>query len=89
MARCPAARAASQAASRRTGPGRPARHAEAPGAHSEVPDARAAQEHAEVRYPEFYGAPGVQHIALATNDIVATVRATRASGVEFLDTPDS
>lgn len=40
-------------------------------------------------YLEFFGGPGVQHIALATNDIVATVRAMRASGVEFLDTPDS
>ncbi|WP_269857704.1 4-hydroxyphenylpyruvate dioxygenase [Streptomyces sp. RPT161] len=40
-------------------------------------------------YLEFYGGPGVQHIALATNDIVSTVRAMRAAGVEFLDTPDS
>jgi 4-hydroxyphenylpyruvate dioxygenase len=40
-------------------------------------------------YLEFYGGPGVQHIALATNDITATVRAMRAAGVEFLDTPDS
>jgi 4-hydroxyphenylpyruvate dioxygenase len=40
-------------------------------------------------YLEFYGGPGVQHIALATNDIVATVRAMREAGVEFLDTPDS
>ena len=40
-------------------------------------------------YLEFYGGPGVQHIALATNDIVATVRAMREMGVEFLDTPDS
>ncbi|MEZ0094301.1 4-hydroxyphenylpyruvate dioxygenase [Streptacidiphilus sp. EB129] len=40
-------------------------------------------------YLEFYGGPGVQHLALATNDIVATVRAMRAAGVEFLDTPDS
>jgi 4-hydroxyphenylpyruvate dioxygenase len=40
-------------------------------------------------YLEFYGGPGVQHVALATNDIVATVRAMRAAGVEFLDTPDS
>ncbi|MFE5741291.1 4-hydroxyphenylpyruvate dioxygenase [Streptomyces celluloflavus] len=40
-------------------------------------------------YLEFYGGPGVQHIALATNDIVASVRAMRESGVEFLDTPDS
>ncbi|MFI7098450.1 4-hydroxyphenylpyruvate dioxygenase [Streptomyces sp. NPDC050161] len=40
-------------------------------------------------YLEFYGGPGVQHIALATNDIVASVRAMRAAGVEFLNTPDS
>jgi 4-hydroxyphenylpyruvate dioxygenase len=40
-------------------------------------------------YLEFYGGPGVQHIALATNDIVASVRAMRAAGMEFLDTPDS
>ena len=30
-------------------------------------------------YLEFYGGAGVQHIALATNDIVATVRAMRAA----------
>ncbi len=40
-------------------------------------------------YLEFYGGPGVQHIALATNDIVATVRAMREMGVEFLATPDA
>ena len=40
-------------------------------------------------YLEFYGGPGVQHIALATDDIVASVRAMRAAGVEFLGTPDS
>jgi 4-hydroxyphenylpyruvate dioxygenase len=40
-------------------------------------------------YLEFYGCPGVQHIALATNDIVASVRAMREMGVEFLATPDS
>jgi 4-hydroxyphenylpyruvate dioxygenase len=40
-------------------------------------------------YLEFYGGPGVQHIALATNDIVGTVRAMREMGVEFLDAPDS
>ncbi|WP_317443615.1 4-hydroxyphenylpyruvate dioxygenase [Streptomyces collinus] len=40
-------------------------------------------------YLEFYGGPGVQHIALATNDIVQTVRTMRAAGVEFLSTPDS
>ncbi|MFF8494490.1 4-hydroxyphenylpyruvate dioxygenase [Streptomyces albidoflavus] len=40
-------------------------------------------------YLEFYGGAGVQHIALATNDIVQTVRTMRDAGVQFLDTPDS
>ena len=40
-------------------------------------------------YLEFYGGPGVQHLALTCDDIVATVRAMKAAGVEFLDTPDS
>ncbi|WP_067476775.1 4-hydroxyphenylpyruvate dioxygenase [Actinomadura hibisca] len=40
-------------------------------------------------YLEFYGGPGVQHIALATNDILASVDQMRAAGVEFLSTPDS
>ena len=40
-------------------------------------------------YLEFYGGPGVQHLALATNDIVRTVREMRKAGVEFLDTPDT
>jgi 4-hydroxyphenylpyruvate dioxygenase len=38
---------------------------------------------------EFYNGPGVQHLALATNDILVTVDAMRAEGVEFLHTPDS
>jgi 4-hydroxyphenylpyruvate dioxygenase len=38
---------------------------------------------------EFYQGPGVQHLALATSDILATVDAMRAEGVEFLVTPDS
>jgi 4-hydroxyphenylpyruvate dioxygenase len=40
-------------------------------------------------YLEFHGGPGVQHIALATDDIVASVRAMRTAGVEFLRTPGS
>jgi 4-hydroxyphenylpyruvate dioxygenase len=40
-------------------------------------------------YLEFFGGPGVQHIALATDDIVASVRAMTAAGVEFLATPPS
>jgi 4-hydroxyphenylpyruvate dioxygenase len=40
-------------------------------------------------YLEFYGGPGCQHIALATNDILRTVDILRANGVQFLNTPDS
>ncbi|MFF2042633.1 4-hydroxyphenylpyruvate dioxygenase [Kitasatospora sp. NPDC058170] len=40
-------------------------------------------------YLEFYGGPGCQHLALATNDILSTVDILRANGVEFLSTPDS
>jgi 4-hydroxyphenylpyruvate dioxygenase len=40
-------------------------------------------------YLEFYGGPGAQHLALATNDIVRTVDALRGAGVEFLPTPNS
>jgi 4-hydroxyphenylpyruvate dioxygenase len=40
-------------------------------------------------YLEFYNGPGAQHIAVATNDIIASVDAMRAAGVEFLNTPDS
>ncbi|ROT28076.1 4-hydroxyphenylpyruvate dioxygenase [Micromonospora sp. HM5-17] len=40
-------------------------------------------------YLEYYQGPGAQHIAVATNDILASVDAMRAAGVEFLDTPDS
>ena len=40
-------------------------------------------------YLEFYGGPGVQHVALATSDIVRAVTEMRARGVEFLSTPGS
>ena len=40
-------------------------------------------------YLDFYRGAGAQHLALATNDILATVDALRDNGVEFLDTPDS
>ena len=38
-------------------------------------------------YLEFYNGPGVQHIAIATGDIIATVSALRQRGVEFLRVP--
>jgi 4-hydroxyphenylpyruvate dioxygenase len=40
-------------------------------------------------YLEFYDGPGAQHIALATNDILSSVDAMRAAGVEFLEAPES
>ena len=40
-------------------------------------------------YLEFYKGEGVQHVALATNDIVSTVRQLRSRGVEFLSVPTS
>ncbi|MFN5678780.1 MAG: VOC family protein, partial [Flavobacteriia bacterium] len=40
-------------------------------------------------YIDFYNGPGVQHIAVATNDIVATVSAMRDRGVEFLYVPET
>ncbi len=40
-------------------------------------------------YLDYYGTAGVQHIAVATNDIVKTIDALRANGVEFLYVPDN
>ncbi len=40
-------------------------------------------------YLDFYNGPGVQHIAIATNDIVYTVSQLRERGVEFLYVPDA
>lgn len=40
-------------------------------------------------YLEFYEGEGVQHIAIATNDIVDTVRKLMARGVEFLRVPSN
>lgn len=38
-------------------------------------------------YLEYYNGEGVQHVALATNDIVKTVSKLRKRGVEFLQVP--
>jgi 4-hydroxyphenylpyruvate dioxygenase len=40
-------------------------------------------------YLEFYRGEGVQHVALATNDIVTTVRELKSRGVDFLQVPTS
>jgi len=38
-------------------------------------------------YLDFHDGPGVQHLGLATNDIVHTVRQLKAAGIEFLAIP--
>jgi len=38
-------------------------------------------------YLDFYGGPGVQHIAIATDDIIGTVTQLKARGIEFLSAP--
>lgn len=40
-------------------------------------------------YLDFYGGPGIQHIAVATNNILETVKALTERGVEFLYVPGS
>jgi 4-hydroxyphenylpyruvate dioxygenase len=40
-------------------------------------------------YLDFYHGEGLQHIAIATDDIISTVTELRARGIEFLHVPDS
>ena len=40
-------------------------------------------------YLDFYEGAGVQHIAVATDDVISTVRQLKARGVEFLRVPDT
>lgn len=40
-------------------------------------------------YLQYYGGPGVQHIAMATGDVIETVRAMRHNDVSFLRVPRS
>ncbi|WP_422858957.1 4-hydroxyphenylpyruvate dioxygenase [Flagellimonas sp. S174] len=40
-------------------------------------------------YLDFYEGEGVQHIAVATDDIIKTVKELRSRGVEFLRVPDT
>lgn len=40
-------------------------------------------------YLDYYLTPGVQHIAMATGDILATVNALKERGIEFLRVPDT
>ena len=40
-------------------------------------------------YLDFYGGPGVQHMAIATDNIIETIAELQRRGVEFLNIPDS
>ncbi|WP_370327721.1 4-hydroxyphenylpyruvate dioxygenase [Euzebya sp.] len=40
-------------------------------------------------YLDYYGSPGVQHLALHTDDIVTTVKALRENGVRFMRVPET
>ena len=40
-------------------------------------------------YINFYNGAGVQHLALATDNIIHTIHELRERGVEFLDVPDT
>lgn len=40
-------------------------------------------------YLDFYESPGVQHIAVTTNNIIATVTELRKRGIEFLSVPQA
>ncbi len=40
-------------------------------------------------YIDFYQGAGVQHVAIATDDIISTVSQLRRRGVEFLEVPES
>lgn len=40
-------------------------------------------------YLDFFEGEGVQHIAIATADIITTVKDLKSRGIEFLDTPDA
>jgi len=55
-----------------------------------IPINESSDERSQIQeYLDAYHGEGIQHIALHTNDIYATVNALRASGVVLLDTPDT
>jgi 4-hydroxyphenylpyruvate dioxygenase len=55
-----------------------------------IPINESADERSQIQeYLSAYRGEGIQHVALATDDICATVEALRARGIAFLDTPDA
>ncbi|MFQ3666458.1 MAG: 4-hydroxyphenylpyruvate dioxygenase [Sphingomonadaceae bacterium] len=55
-----------------------------------IPLNESQDEHSQIaEFLRAYNGEGIQHIALATDDIFATVDALKANGVHFQDTPDT
>ena len=55
-----------------------------------IPINESADDHSQIEeFIRDYQGEGIQHIALASDDIYATVRQLRANGVEFMSTPDT
>jgi 4-hydroxyphenylpyruvate dioxygenase len=40
-------------------------------------------------YLDYYRTPGIQHLAISTNDIIETVQTLRLNGVDLMNVPDS
>ncbi|KAK7146230.1 hypothetical protein R3I93_013852 [Phoxinus phoxinus] len=40
-------------------------------------------------YVEYYGGPGIQHIAMNTSDIITAIRNLKERGMEFMSVPDT
>ncbi|MCS6986037.1 MAG: 4-hydroxyphenylpyruvate dioxygenase [Sphingomonadaceae bacterium] len=61
----------------------------APDGKIRIPLNESQDEHSQIaEFLRQYNGEGIQHVALATDDILATVDALRANGVRFQDTPD-
>ncbi len=55
-----------------------------------IPINESADEKSQIaEYLREYNGEGIQHIALATDDIYASVETLRANGIDFLDVPDT
>ena len=55
-----------------------------------IPINESSDDHSQIQeYLAQYHGEGIQHIALASGDIYATVDALRSKGIELLDTPDT
>ncbi|MGH8521785.1 MAG: 4-hydroxyphenylpyruvate dioxygenase [Gammaproteobacteria bacterium] len=61
-----------------------------PGGKIRIPINEPSDRHSQIQeYLQAYGGEGIQHIALATQDIYTTVESLRERGVKFLDVPET